>query len=157
MESMQKHSVLLRKAEAWMWWSGCVRMGAHGMDRTLRRTEVGPRKQMPQSVSTTTVEVRHGHLSLLKCARENGGEWNTDVCASAATGGHLDTFKWLRKNNCPWREDTCTNAARYGHLEVLKWARENGCAWDYHYTFLYAANGSVVEWLRLQANGSPRP
>ena len=82
---------------------------------------------------------------LLKWARENGCEWDSWTCASAASGGHLElrsgskaaeVLKWARENGCEWNSSTCTYAAYGGHLElrsgskaaeVLKWARENGC------------------------------
>ena len=55
----------------------------------------------------------------------------TEYCANAALNGHLEMLKWARENGCDWNSDTCANAAINGHLEVLKWARENGCQWDY--------------------------
>ena len=42
----------------------------------------------------------------------------------------LEVLKWARDNGCEWDSDTCTYVARNGHLEVLKWARENGCEWN---------------------------
>jgi hypothetical protein len=39
----------------------------------------------------------------------------------------LEVLKWARENGCEWNADVCANAALNGHLEVLKWARENGC------------------------------
>ena len=49
---------------------------------------------------------------------------------NAALNGHLEVLKWARENGCEWNSNTCANAALNGHLEVLKWARENGCEWD---------------------------
>ena len=52
--------------------------------------------------------------------------------------GHLEVLKWARENGCDWDSNTCSYAAENGHLEVLKWARENGCEWDSD-TCAYAA------------------
>ena len=71
-----------------------------------------------------------GYLEVLKWARENGCDWNSDTCSFAADNGHLEVLKWARENGCKWNFETCRCAALNGHIEVLKWARENGCDWD---------------------------
>ena len=53
--------------------------------------------------------------------------WDQSTTRSAAEHGHLEVLRWAREHGCPWNEDTCYYAARNGHLEVLQWAREHGC------------------------------
>ena len=91
-----------------------------------------------------------GHLDLLKWARTNGCDWDSDVCANAAENGHLEVLKWARINGCEWYSDVCTNAAENGHLEILKWARENGCKWNKDVCVNAARNGhlEVLKWAR---------
>jgi hypothetical protein len=43
----------------------------------------------------------NGHLEVLKWLRENGYEWDSEICSGAAKNGHLEVLKWLRKNGCP--------------------------------------------------------
>ena len=43
-----------------------------------------------------------------------------DICRIAAENGWLDLLKWARQNGCNWDSNTCSNAAFNGHLEVLK-------------------------------------
>ncbi len=38
-------------------------------------------------------------------------------------------LKWARANGCEWDSETCEFAARSGHLDVLKWAFANGSSW----------------------------
>ncbi len=54
------------------------------------------------------------HLEILKWARENGCDWGTDTCSSAAAGGHFEIIKWARENGCDWDSSTCSNAAWNG-------------------------------------------
>ena len=32
------------------------------------------------------------------------------TCSRAAKGGHLEVLKWARENGCEWDSDTCANA-----------------------------------------------
>ena len=99
---------------------------------------------------TCSRAAENGHLEVLKWARKNGCDWNSLTCARAAKNGHLEVLKWARKNGCDWDSWTCAYAAKNGHLEVLKWARENGCDWD-RWTCAYTAtNGhlEVLKWAR---------
>ena len=41
-----------------------------------------------------------------------------NTCANAAFNGHLEVLKWARKNGCEWDSDTCARAAQHGNLEV---------------------------------------
>ncbi len=66
-------------------------------------------------------------LEILKWARENGCDWDTRTCCSAALNGHLEIIKWARENSCDWDSSTCICAANSRHIEIIKWARENGC------------------------------
>ena len=93
---------------------------------------------------------KDGHLEVLKWARENGCEWNSNTCANAAENGHLEVLKWARENGCEWNSNTCAYAAQNGHLEVLKWARENGCKWNSETCTYAAQNGhlEVLKWAR---------
>ena len=61
---------------------------------------------------------------MLRWARANGCEWNSETCEAAAVGGYLEVLKWARANGCEWDEQTCKSAR---DPEVLRWARENGC------------------------------
>src|SRR5580693_1986949 len=79
-----------------------------------------------------------GSLEVLKWARSNSCDWNSNTCAYAAKNGHLEVLKWARSNGCDWDYRTCHWAAKNGHLEVLEWARSNGCVWD-SYTCACAA------------------
>jgi phosphoserine aminotransferase len=49
------------------------------------------------------------------------------TCSYAAENGNLEVLKWARENGCEWESNTCSCAAWNGHLEVLKWAKNNGC------------------------------
>ena len=49
------------------------------------------------------------------------------TCSNAAYNGHLEVLKWARLNGCNWNSNTCINAAQNGHLEILKWFKENNC------------------------------
>jgi hypothetical protein len=49
------------------------------------------------------------------------------TCSGAAEHGHLEVLKWAREHDCPWDEGTCVAAADNGNLEVLRWAIEHGC------------------------------
>ena len=57
--------------------------------------------------------------------RDNGCEWNADVCAEAARGGHIDVLKWAHRNGCPADERVGECAAETGKLEMLLWVLEN--------------------------------
>ena len=85
----------------------------------------------------------HGHLDVLKWARDNGCPWDEKTCYRAAKHGHLEVLKWARENGCPWNEGTCAGAAEGGHLEMLKWARENGCPMDEDTRKIAASMGYV--------------
>ena len=73
------------------------------------------------------------------------------TCACAAEYGYLNILKWARENGCEWNSDTCTYAAKNGHLETLKWARENGCPWNKKECLIVAKKyPSVVKWIKIQ-------
>ncbi len=82
---------------------------------------------LPPPIVLCSNAALHGHLEVLKWARENNYSWDELTCEYAALNGHLDVLKWARKNGCRWSEETCISAARNGHLEILKWARGNRC------------------------------
>ena len=90
----------------------------------------------------------HGHLKILKWAREIGCPWDEYICMYAAQNNHLEILKWARENGCPWNKYTCMSAANNGHLDVLKWARENGCPWDESTCEAAEYNGhwNVLKW-----------
>ena len=68
-----------------------------------------------------------GYLNIVKWARENKCEWNSQTCYSAAIGGHLEVLKWVRAHGCEWTSHIYASAQRGGHFKVLEWLRENGC------------------------------
>jgi|SRR5579872_7073345 len=91
-----------------------------------------------------------GYLEILKWARENNCNWNSNVCICAAWNGHLNIIKWAKNNGCDWNSDTCINAAKMGHLEVLKWAQKNGYTWDKTNCIKYAKyynHKEIIEWI----------
>ena len=69
----------------------------------------------------TYIPLRGGKQAsgVLQWARENGCDWDSDTCSSAAQGGHLGVLQWARENGCEWNYMTCCAAAEGGHLGVL--------------------------------------
>jgi hypothetical protein len=56
----------------------------------------------PWSVVTSWYAAEHGHLEVLKWAREHRAARGMKTRASyAADGGHLVTLKWRAENDCP--------------------------------------------------------
>ena len=70
---------------------------------------------------------RSDNLPLLEILLNYNSTKGIFITYGAAFGGHLDVLKWARENGCEWDSDTCSDAALNGHLSVLKWARKNGC------------------------------
>ena len=66
----------------------------------------------------------HGHLHVLKWAKENGCNWDEFTCAKAAAGGYLEVLQWAREKNCPWDRFTCAYAAFFDHLDVTMGTRK---------------------------------
>ena len=60
---------------------------------------------------------------MLKCARQNGCEWDEWTCSKAAEGGHLEVLKWARQNGCPWDERTWA----FAHTRCRPYLFEYGC------------------------------
>ena len=93
------------------------------------RYDILQAKVCPWTPSDILEAVKNGHLELIKCARENGFEWDkySHVCITAARYGHLEILKWAREQGCDWNCCTCNSAAYNNNFEILKWARANGC------------------------------
>jgi hypothetical protein len=74
---------------------------------------------------------RQGNVRLLKWARENNLDWDSDTCCCAALNGHLPALKYLHENGCPWDLDTCHYAAQYEHWDCFQYAVDNTCpGWE---------------------------
>lgn len=74
----------------------------------------------------------HGHLNLLKYAKQQGFLHKGTICKTAAKYGHFEILKWAVSNKFPDYKDKniCTAAAVGGHLEILKWCRDKNIPWD---------------------------
>ena len=85
--------------------------------------------------------------------------WDHSTTRAAAEHGHLEVLRWAREHGCPWNEDTCYYAARNGHLAVLQWARAHGCESISRRTVnLLPGMGAVrVAPLRLSGGDTPSP
>ncbi len=70
-----------------------------------------------------------------------------NTCAEAAGGGHLEILKWARANGCEWDSETCESAARGGHLDVLKWAFANGSGWCLSSILECADDEEMKKWI----------
>ena len=69
-----------------------------------------------------------GNLYLIKTFVKLGFKIkHKNILQNAALYGHLEILKWARENGCEWDQQVCSYAASIGHFEILKWARENGC------------------------------
>jgi len=79
-------------------------------------------------------------LHILKWARNNGCDWDSNTCKAA---GHLHILQWARENGCDWDSNTTRKAAENGHFHILQWAHQNGCEWDWKTCFaiLFLYNG----------------
>ena len=87
-----------------------------------------------QATVMCAAAAEHGHLEVLRWARENGylSRDRSAVCAQAAHGGHLEILQWLHANRCCMCKATCEEATYRYDVEMLRWARENGCEWTAH-------------------------
>ena len=97
---------------------------------------------------------RHGHLEVLKWAREHHRPWDERTCQrrsdrapggaevgagarlsvereergvkSAAQTGRLEVLRWVREHACPWNKQRClASAIRSRHAEVRRWVEEH--------------------------------
>jgi hypothetical protein len=50
----------------------------------------------------------------------------TVLCTTASRRGHLVILKWLREQGCEWNDDVCIAALAERHLECLQYAMDNG-------------------------------
>ena len=92
------------------------------------------------------------HLDVLKWARGNGCDWDSNTFTYTALNEHLDVLKWARDsliifgNDCPWNSwNLCIYHFKWIlHLEVLKWARQSSCPWDSSTCSYTALNGFYI-------------
>ncbi len=102
-----------------------------------------------------------GHFDIVKWGKENGSNFDSNVCASAAFGNNLEILKWIvfgndgKETGCKMDIDTCSFAACNGNLEIIKWAREHGAQWNETICCYAAQNGHLetLKWARK--NGCP--
>ena len=66
------------------------------------------------------------------------------------TGCGLRILQYARENGCEWDNQVCQTAAMRGCLHVIKYAVENGCLWDKERTREIAMareHFDIVEWI----------
>lgn len=109
---------------------------------------------------------------IIKWMRDNGFNWDEDMCKIFARKGNLYALKRARENGCSWgrwdnyitsekwlealtaRHDAAEvagSAAEGGHIDILKWLRDNKCPWDDSLCMRGAARGGhiyVLKWLK---------
>lgn len=97
------------------------------------------------------IAAKHGHLDMLRYARENGARWDDVVCHAAVLHNRVDVLIYahgegLSIEHCPW-----SNAAREGWIALLAFAVAHGC--EPKQSCMLAAIGrghkgiSVAQWL----------
>ena len=69
------------------------------------------------NITICSAAARHGQLSALKFAHENGIPWYSGVCTEAANAGHLDILKYACENGVAFGQYDCTAAAKIGRLD----------------------------------------
>ena len=104
-----------------------------------------------QALRAASDMASRGYLEVLMWLRENGCEWNADVCAEAARGDHLDVLKWAYENGCPADERVAESAAEAGQHEMLQWALERELPKSVPMLVLMASRGHRVGILKFLA------
>ena len=96
-----------------------------------------------------------GYLEVLKWLRDNGCEWNEDVCAEAAQSGHMNVLRWAHQNGCPADERVAESAAETGRQDMLLWAIKNSLPRSVPMLVLMASRGHQLETLNFLAATQP--
>jgi hypothetical protein len=69
----------------------------------------------------------NGHWHILQYLHNEGVEWISEACATAARFGSLALLKQLREHGCPRDSDEMTVLAAWsGSVPLLKWFKERG-------------------------------